>query len=78
VDAVTIFDDETPASLIERLLPDVLVKGADYRVEQIAGARAVLDAGGEVRLIDLEEGRSTSDLIAKVRTAALREAGTTE
>ncbi len=78
VDAVTIFDEETPAALIERLLPDVLVKGADYRVEQIAGAEAVLDAGGEVRLIDLEDGRSTSDLIAKVRTAALREAGTTE
>ena len=78
VDAVTIFEDDTPAALIERLLPDVLVKGADYRIEEIAGARAVLEAGGEVRLIDLEQGRSTSDLIGRVRGAALREPGTNE
>ncbi len=78
VDAVTVFDDDTPAALIERLLPDVLVKGADYRVEQVAGAQAVLDAGGEVRLIDLEAGRSTSDLIGKAGAAALRDAGTSE
>jgi rfaE bifunctional protein nucleotidyltransferase chain/domain len=75
VDAVTIFDDDTPAALIEKLLPDVLVKGADYRIEQVAGARAVLDAGGEVQLIDLEAGRSTSDLIRRIQAAALREPG---
>ncbi|MCL7936537.1 MAG: D-glycero-beta-D-manno-heptose 1-phosphate adenylyltransferase [marine benthic group bacterium] len=78
VDAVTIFPDDTPAALIERLLPDVLVKGADYRVEQIAGAEAVLKAGGEVRLIELEVGRSTSDLIERARGAALREPGSSE
>ena len=67
VDAVTIFDDDTPARLIEELLPDVLVKGADYDVEQIAGADAVLAAGGEVRLIELERGRSTSELIRRLQ-----------
>jgi rfaE bifunctional protein nucleotidyltransferase chain/domain len=67
VDAVTIFDDDTPARLIELLLPDVLVKGADYRVDQIAGAEAVLAAGGEVRLIELEQGRSTSEIIRRMR-----------
>jgi rfaE bifunctional protein nucleotidyltransferase chain/domain len=67
VDAVTIFDDDTPARLIEQLLPDVLVKGADYSVEQIAGADAVVAAGGEVRLIELEHGRSTSELIRRLQ-----------
>lgn len=67
VDAVTIFDDDTPARLIEQLLPDVLVKGADYAVEQIAGADAVVAAGGEVRLIELEQGRSTSELIRRLQ-----------
>jgi bifunctional ADP-heptose synthase (sugar kinase/adenylyltransferase) len=67
VDAVTIFDDDTPARLIEQLLPDVLVKGADYRVEEIAGAEAVLAAGGEVRLIELEQGRSTSEIIGRLK-----------
>lgn len=67
VDAVTVFDQDTPASLIEALLPDVLVKGADYSVGEIAGAESVLAAGGEVQLIDLEPGRSTSDLIRRLR-----------
>ncbi len=67
VDAVTVFEQDTPASLIEALLPDILVKGADYSVDQIAGAEAVLAAGGEVRLIELEQGRSTSELIRRLR-----------
>ena len=67
VDAVTVFDDDTPARLIEQLLPDVLVKGADYSVEQIAGAEAVLAAGGEVRLIELEQGRSTSEIVRRLQ-----------
>lgn len=67
VDAVTIFDHDTPARLIERLLPDVLVKGADYSVEQIAGAEAVVAAGGEVRLIELEQGHSTSEIIGRLK-----------
>jgi D-beta-D-heptose 7-phosphate kinase/D-beta-D-heptose 1-phosphate adenosyltransferase len=78
VEAVTVFDEDTPAALIERLLPDVLVKGADYRVEQIAGAPAVLAAGGEVQLIELEAGRSTTDLVRRIRETALRDAPDSE
>lgn len=67
VDAVTLFDDDTPARLIGRLLPDVLVKGADYRIEDVAGRAEVEAAGGRVELIPLVRGRSTSELIRKAR-----------
>jgi len=67
VDAVTLFDDDTPERLIAHLLPDVLVKGADYRVEQVAGRTAVESAGGRVVLIPLVEGSSTSDLIRRLK-----------
>lgn len=69
VDAVTLFDEDTPEELIRALLPDVLVKGADYEGREVAGADAVRAAGGEVRLVDLEPGRSTSDLAARIREA---------
>jgi D-beta-D-heptose 7-phosphate kinase/D-beta-D-heptose 1-phosphate adenosyltransferase len=69
VDAVTLFDEDTPEALIRALLPDVLVKGADYEGREVAGADAVRAAGGEVRLVDLEPGRSTSDLAARIREA---------
>lgn len=67
VDAVTVFDEDTPAALIERLLPDVLVKGADYAEDEIAGAVAVRRAGGEVVLVELEEGLSSTGLIERIR-----------
>ncbi len=67
VDAVVLFDDDTPERLIGRLLPDVLVKGADYRIDQVAGRNAVEAAGGRVVLIPLTEGRSTSGTIEKLR-----------
>lgn len=73
VDAVTIFDEDTPAALLERLLPDVLVKGADYEGRELAGGKAVLAAGGEVRLVKLEEGRSTTDLVGRIRGGPLRD-----
>ena len=69
VDAVTLFDEDTPEELIAALLPDVLVKGADYERREVAGAEAVRAAGGEVRLVELVEGRSTSDLAARIREA---------
>jgi D-beta-D-heptose 7-phosphate kinase/D-beta-D-heptose 1-phosphate adenosyltransferase len=69
VDAVTLFDEDTPEALIRALLPDVLVKGADYEGREVVGADAVRAAGGEVRLVDLEPGRSTSDLAARIREA---------
>ena len=66
VDQVVLFEEETPARLIEALLPDVLVKGADYTVEQIAGAEAVRRNGGRVATIELTPGRSTSGLIRRI------------
>ncbi|HEU4616831.1 MAG TPA: bifunctional D-glycero-beta-D-manno-heptose-7-phosphate kinase/D-glycero-beta-D-manno-heptose 1-phosphate adenylyltransferase HldE [Gammaproteobacteria bacterium] len=68
VDWVVPFGEDTPAALIERLLPDVLVKGGDYRPEEIAGAEAVQRNGGEVRVVSLKEGRSTSKLIDLIRS----------
>ncbi len=66
VDALTLFDEDTPEKLIGNLLPDILVKGADWAIEHIAGARAVLDHGGAVLTLPLLEGRSTSTLIEKI------------
>ena len=67
VDAVTIFGEDTPESLIAELLPDVLVKGADYSEKEIAGAEAVRRAGGELVLVELESGLSTSGLVHRIQ-----------
>jgi D-beta-D-heptose 7-phosphate kinase/D-beta-D-heptose 1-phosphate adenosyltransferase len=67
VDWVVPFSEETPARLIEAVLPDVLVKGGDYRPEEIAGGPAVLAAGGEVRVLAFREGRSSSRIIESIR-----------
>ena len=69
VDAVTIFGEDTPEELIGRLLPDVLVKGSDYSEDRIAGAEAVRQAGGEVVLVRLEPGLSSSDLVRRIRAS---------
>jgi len=67
VDAVILFDEETPYDLIGSIVPDVLVKGNEYQVEEIAGFDIVLAAGGRVERIELTEGFSTSDLIQKIK-----------
>ena len=69
VDHVVIFGDDTPLAIIETLLPDVLVKGGDYTRDTIVGADVVEASGGAVRMIPLLEGRSTSSIINRVRTA---------
>lgn len=66
VDAVTLFEDDTPEALIGSLLPDVLVKGADWSVDRIAGAAAVLAHGGTVQTVPLLEGRSTTGIIETI------------
>jgi D-glycero-beta-D-manno-heptose 1-phosphate adenylyltransferase len=71
VDAVIMFDDETPYELIRTLSPDVLVKGSEYQIEEIAGYDLVLAAGGRVVRIELTEGFSTSDIIQKVKNKFL-------
>lgn len=67
VDAVVIFEEETPYELIKHILPDVLVKGSEYLLEEIAGYDIVLAEGGKVERIDLTEGFSTSALIDKIK-----------
>jgi D-beta-D-heptose 7-phosphate kinase/D-beta-D-heptose 1-phosphate adenosyltransferase len=66
VDAVILFDEETPLELIKALQPDVLVKGADYSKEQVVGAAEVESHGGRVVLVPLVEGKSTSELVRKI------------
>ncbi len=67
VDAVILFDEPTPSELIEAVKPDILVKGDDYTVDNIAGADFVLSRGGEVKTIALVKGYSTSSLIEKIK-----------
>ncbi|HQN17452.1 MAG TPA: hypothetical protein PLC90_14000, partial [Bacteroidales bacterium] len=67
VDAVVIFDEETPLNLIQLILPDVLVKGNDYTVDNIVGAREVINKGGEVITIELVKGYSTTLIEKKIR-----------
>jgi D-beta-D-heptose 7-phosphate kinase/D-beta-D-heptose 1-phosphate adenosyltransferase len=69
VDWVVPFAEDTPADLIAKVLPDVLVKGGDYRPEDIAGGDAVRKNGGEVRVLGFKPGRSTSGLIDAIRRA---------
>ena len=66
VDALTLFDQDTPLELISQLKPDILVKGADYSEVEIVGAGEVKAWGGEVVRIPLTEGNSTSSLVDKV------------
>ncbi|QIK39002.1 bifunctional D-glycero-beta-D-manno-heptose-7-phosphate kinase/D-glycero-beta-D-manno-heptose 1-phosphate adenylyltransferase HldE [Caldichromatium japonicum] len=67
VDWVSPFSEDTPEDLILAVRPDILVKGGDYRIEEIAGAEFVIAQGGEVRIIDLVPGRSTSGIIRALR-----------
>jgi len=69
VDYVTVFDNVSPRSLISELLPDVLVKGGDYTLDQIHGREEVEAAGGSVISLPFVEGVSTSKLIERVRSA---------
>ncbi|MGZ3838222.1 MAG: D-glycero-beta-D-manno-heptose 1-phosphate adenylyltransferase [Flavisolibacter sp.] len=67
VDAVVIFSDPTPLQVIMTLRPDVLVKGGDYKVEDIAGAKEVLAWGGKVIINPIVQGFSTTSILEKLR-----------
>jgi len=67
VDYVTIFDDVSPRTLLAKLLPDVLVKGGDYQLDQIHGREEVEAAGGKVISLPFVEGASTSGLIERIK-----------
>ena len=65
VDAVVLFDEETPLNLISVIKPDVLVKGGDYKAEEIVGYDIVKDSGGDIVVIDFVDGFSTTNIIQK-------------
>ena len=67
-DLVVVFEEDTPEHLIRAILPDVLIKGADYTIEQVVGADIVQAAGGRVELIALEHGHSTSNTIRRINS----------
>jgi D-beta-D-heptose 7-phosphate kinase/D-beta-D-heptose 1-phosphate adenosyltransferase len=69
VDFITVFDDLTPVDLIQSLRPDVLVKGADYRKDEVVGSEFVESYGGRVHLAPLREGFSTTGLLERLRAA---------
>ncbi len=62
-DAVIVFEDDTPLHLIKTILPDVLVKGGDYTIDQIVGAKEVMEAGGKVIIAKIIDGISTTKII---------------
>lgn len=70
VDAVVLFDEDTPQTLITTLMPDVLVKGADYSIENIVGAKEVMASGGEVKTITFVNGYSSTSIIDKIKEQA--------
>lgn len=70
VDAVVLFEEDTPIKLIKTLLPDVLVKSADYNIDTIVGAKEVIANGGEVKIMPFVEGLSTTGIIDKIVNGA--------
>ncbi|MCJ8166816.1 D-glycero-beta-D-manno-heptose 1-phosphate adenylyltransferase [Pontibacter sp. E15-1] len=66
IDAVVLFDQNTPLELIEAVQPDILVKGDDYSVESIVGHEVVLAKGGEVKTVPLVKGYSTTNIVKKI------------
>lgn len=67
IDAVVVFEDDTPLELIRLVRPDILVKGGDWLPEQIVGSDLVLAAGGQVRSLPFVEGYSTTNIEAKIK-----------
>lgn len=66
IDAVILFDEDTPLNLINEFQPDVLIKGGDYTIETIVGAQEVLSYGGQVEIIPFLEGYSSTNIIDKI------------
>ncbi len=67
VDAVVVFEEDTPMNLITTLMPNVLIKGADYSIENIVGGKEVIANGGEVKTITFVEGYSSTSIIKKIQ-----------
>lgn len=71
IDAVVIFEESTPFEIIQKLMPDVLVKGGDYSIDQIVGADIVMKNGGEVKQLQFVKGYSTTAIEQKIINASL-------
>jgi len=67
VDAIVLFDEDTPLNLITQLMPDILVKGADYNIDNIVGAKEVIANGGQVKTIEFVDGFSSTNIIQKIK-----------
>ena len=67
VDAVCVFEENTPIKLIELIKPNILVKGGDYKVEEIVGKKIVSDSGGIIKVINFQKGYSTTSLINRIK-----------
>jgi rfaE bifunctional protein nucleotidyltransferase chain/domain len=68
VDLIIAFEEETPIALVKEILPNILVKGGDYTIEEIAGAKDVIENGGSVRVLSFIEGESSSSIIERIKT----------
>jgi D-beta-D-heptose 7-phosphate kinase/D-beta-D-heptose 1-phosphate adenosyltransferase len=68
VDMVLVFEEQTPKNLIQEILPDILVKGGDYKIENIVGSNTVIKNGGNVKVLQFHEGYSSSSYISKIKT----------
>ncbi len=66
VDAVILFNEETPLELIKYIQPDVLIKGSDYGIDEIVGSDIVINKGGEVKTVEFVPGYSSTDIITKI------------
>jgi D-beta-D-heptose 7-phosphate kinase/D-beta-D-heptose 1-phosphate adenosyltransferase len=69
VDAVVLFDEDTPLELIKAIMPNVLVKGGDYTIDQIVGSKEVIAHGGRVVINPIVEGYSTTGIIQKIKSS---------
>lgn len=67
VDGIILFNEDTPYNLIKKIKPDILVKGSDYKKEEIVGADIIKNTGGEIITIDFLEGYSTTSILDKIR-----------
>ncbi len=69
VDAVILFSEETPYNLVKQIVPDILAKGGDYKIEEIAGNDIVKENGGEIILVPFIDGFSTTEIIEKIKNS---------
>ncbi len=67
IDAVIVFNDDTPTRLIEQIIPDILAKGSEYKLHEIVGHEVVLEHSGRVERLDFVDGISTSELISRIK-----------